>query len=142
VARFELARVNTLRGSFAEAETLARTAVADAINADLRPVAANGLIPLGIVLMARARHEDADAQLVKAIDLAVSAGAKRVEMRARLQQASLRLQTGAYEDALKLVGAPLSYFAEGRDTGQENTAKNIAASVPTKTSDITKRRSA
>jgi tetratricopeptide (TPR) repeat protein len=128
-AQFELARVNTLSGSFAEAETLARTAVADAINADLLPSAASGLIPLGANLMVQERYDDADRQLGKAIELAVNAGAKRVEMRARLQQASLRLRTGSYEDALKLVDAPLRYFAEGHDTGQENTAKNIAASA-------------
>jgi tetratricopeptide (TPR) repeat protein len=130
-AQFELCRVNTLTGLFAEAETLARTAVADAISADLRPIAASGLIPLGQNLMVQKRMEDANAQLEQAITLAADAGAKRTEMRARLQQASLRLQTGDYEDALKLSEVPLRYFSEGHDTRAENTAKNIAASAQT-----------
>ena len=113
-AEFELAKLDYNRGAFGDAENRARQAVADATTADLQTLAAAGLTALGSALMGRGRDffTAADAQYAKAVDLAVEHGARTTEMRARLQQASLRVQMERPEEALQIAAVPLKYFTD------------------------------
>lgn len=126
-ADFQLARISLSLGQFTEAESRASKAAAEAIGAGLQQVAADGLTDLGFLLMGARRYEDADAQFRRAIELASEQKAVRTEMRARLQQASLRLQEDKPEEALTMAAAPLAFYAGGRYPRLEATAKNIVS---------------
>jgi predicted Ser/Thr protein kinase len=126
-AQVELARLAYVGGSSTDAEALARQAVADASEAGLQTLAASGLIGLANALVTARQYGAADAQLVKAIDLASTRGARRVEMTARLQQASLRLRMEKPADALALAAAPTQYFADSGDLRLAIDGKNIAS---------------
>ncbi|HYN07957.1 MAG TPA: protein kinase [Vicinamibacterales bacterium] len=126
-ARFGLARLTAVGGNYSEAETSGRDAVREAMDAGLQAHAANGLIDLASTLMLRNQYDSADAQLVRAIEIAEKHKAKRTEMRARLQQASLRLQQNQFSEAIKLSETPLRFFSEQRFVRAEADGKNIAA---------------
>jgi serine/threonine protein kinase len=130
-AHFELVRVTFFGGQFTEAEAIAREAVAEATGAGLQSLAAIGFIDLGNALLAARRYEDADAPFGKAIDIAKGQGAKRTEMRAQLQRAALRLESGKPEDAIALAAEPLRFFSESRDSRLEATAKTVVARADT-----------
>jgi tetratricopeptide (TPR) repeat protein len=124
-ARFQLARLMTVDGDFSGAETLGRDTVREATDARLNGVAANGLVDMAFTMTLAGQYGPADAHLVRAIELAGNGRARRTEARARLQQASLRLQTGQNEEAIRLSEAPLRFMSEKRYIRPEADGKNI-----------------
>jgi tetratricopeptide (TPR) repeat protein len=88
-------------------------------------LSATGLIDLGVALQLSRKHEDADRQLLKAIEIARAYGANRVEMRAALQRASLRTQMGEGARALELVDEPDRYFQKTQDRRLQADAQAI-----------------
>jgi tetratricopeptide (TPR) repeat protein len=127
-AKFELARVLVSLGtSYGEAEALGRDGVDEASDARLQTLAANGLTDFGTTLTFLRKFSEAEAQFIRAIDIATAQGAVKVEMRARLQQASLRHQSGEPEAALTLAAAPVKFFADGRFVRNEAQGKIIMA---------------
>ena len=126
-AQFTLARLAGNNGQYDEAEAIARKAVSAATSGptDLRVLYANGLVDLGTTLLRKQRFEDADAQFVKAIAMAQELFAKRVEMRARTQQASMRLQMEKYAEAKALAEIPYRHFLETEDARPLADAKLI-----------------
>jgi tetratricopeptide (TPR) repeat protein/predicted Ser/Thr protein kinase len=124
-ARFELARVTAYGGQLTQAEALGRAAVDEATAAGWQGLAANGLVDLANALMLANQNDRADTLLVRAISLAVGQGATRTEMRARLQQASLREATGHPDEAIALTAAPLRFFSAGHYARFEATADSI-----------------
>jgi tetratricopeptide (TPR) repeat protein len=125
-ARIELARVELFAGNLTNAEELARLAVAEAEQAGLQTLAATGLIDLGNSLLGARKYDDADAQFTRAISLAANRS-RRTENRAKLTQASLKLQLAKYEDAVALVQAPIDYFNGAAETRLGVQAQLIAA---------------
>jgi tetratricopeptide (TPR) repeat protein len=77
-------------------------------------------------------YERADVQLTEAIQLASERNAKRVEMRAKLTQASLRVQSEQPSQALTLAAEPAKYFkeaGEARNTADANLIMSRAHSA-------------
>jgi tetratricopeptide (TPR) repeat protein/predicted Ser/Thr protein kinase len=124
-ARFELARATAAAGKFEEATSIATAAVDEANNAEMPTLAAEGLIELADALISKGRYELADARLSRAIELAHAQGAKRTEMRARLQMASLRLSTGKPAEVIALTEPLLAFFADRNQIRSQVDAKNI-----------------
>jgi hypothetical protein len=116
-------------GSFAEAEGRARAGVDEATSAGIPTVAATGLIDLGVGLMrlGRPHFEESDAQYKKAFDLATDHGDKRVAMRAKLQQASLRGQWDKPAEAVAFAAEPLKYFSDTNEVRIKLDAQNVLA---------------
>ena len=130
-ARLELASVTRAEGHFDVAATQARAAVDDATRERFYTVAAKGLIDLGTALAFAGHYDEADAALVNAIGLASDHGAKRTEMRARLQQVSIKanLPPKLRQPALvvTLTTDLLPFFADGRYPRNEAEARTILA---------------
>lgn len=126
-AQFEQARVAQADGRFADAERLARVAADEALGLRMGTIAADGLRSLATALMAAGRFDDADAQLVRAIDVAVEQKARRAEMQARLQRAALRLAQQRPAEAVTLVDTALPFFTAGRYVRNEAEARSILA---------------
>lgn len=124
-ARFEIATVLSSRGQFAQAQQLARETVEEATRLQLETVAAGGLIDLADTLLVAARDDDANDQLEKAAALAKEQGANHTEMRARLQQASLRQAQGRAREALAMAEAPRAFFATHGYVRWDKVAKII-----------------
>ena len=108
-ARFEMATLRSSRGRFADAERMAREAQADATRLGLETLAAEGLIDLADALLVK-QPDEAYARLERAFELAVSRGAPRTALRARLQQASLLQSEGKPGEAVVLAEAPRAFF--------------------------------
>lgn len=126
-AQFEQARVAQAEGRFDDAERLARSAADEALGLRMGTIAADGLRSLATALMAAGRFDDADAQLVRAIDVAVEQKARRAEMQARLQRAALRLAQQRPAEAVDLVDIALPFFTAGRYVRNEAEARSILA---------------
>ena len=126
-AQFELARLAYVAGQPDAAEDLSRRAVADATRARLPTLVASGFIDLGVALMGRREYDAADAQFVKAIELATNIGARRIAMRATLQQASLKLTIDRPDEALALAAEPLKFFSETNEVVLTAQTKQILA---------------
>jgi tetratricopeptide (TPR) repeat protein len=126
-AEIQLSRVEFFSGSFATAEEYARRAVARATDAGLQTLAAAGVLALGNTLLGARQYDAADAQYARAIELAAAREARRVEHRARLQQASLRLQTSRPDQALALSEGPMKYFEQSNDARLFVEAQLVAA---------------
>lgn len=126
-ARFQLARVAVGQGRPDEIEAVTEESVREAIDAGLFSLAAAGRVDLANVFIARRQFDRADAELARAVDVAQRYGARRTEMRARLQRASLRLVDLRSEEALALATPALTFFSEGRYLRQEADAKNVIA---------------
>jgi tetratricopeptide (TPR) repeat protein len=124
-ATLELARTTSAEGRYADAEAIARDAVTDASANGLQTIAANGLIDMATTLIRKGQNEAADDQLDRAATLAAGLGATRTEMRARLQQAFIRVQRGQAAEAIALAEAPMRFFSENRYVRIEASAKNI-----------------
>ena len=126
-AEFEKARVAQTDGRVEEAEALSRKAVDEAINLNMGTIAADGLRGLATALMVAGRYEEANVQFDRAIGLAVKEKAARVEMQARLSQASLRLAESRYADAISMVEAQLKFVTDRRYVRNEAEAKSMLA---------------
>ncbi len=123
-ARFEEARAAVLQGRPEDVEAVTEEAVREAVDAGLYATAAGGRIDLANVFLVQRQQPRAEAELTRAIDLAARYGARRTEMRASLQLASLKLRDDPAA-ARELATAPLAYFTEGRYLRLEADAKNI-----------------
>lgn len=124
-AQLQLSSVTASEGKWKDAEMMAGTAVESALREDLRTVAADGLIDLAQVLIHKDQTSEADAHLVRAIDLAGKRGARRVVERARLQRAALMAQEGRAEEAIAAAREPLDFFQSNRYRRYELTALSI-----------------
>ena len=111
-AQLGLAKLDHESGHADRTESLANQAVADAMAAGLPTLAANGRVDIGNFLLARSLHKQADAQYTDALRLATERGATRLENRAKLSQASLRIQENKPDDALALATGPAGYFEQ------------------------------
>src|SRR6185436_7202790 len=109
-AQFELAKLDFAAGRATEAQALANRAVSEATQAGLPTLAAGGRIDIGFFLLGRRLYELAEAQLTEGLRVAMEQGATRVENRAKLAQASLRLQHGQPAEAITLATGPEEYF--------------------------------
>ena len=123
-ARFALARLTAVDGRYSDAEVLSRQTVDEAIGAGLYATASNGLIDFGYTLMLRQQYVEAGTVLARAAELASKHDAKRAEMRAKLQRASLLLATGEYQPAIDASTEPLRFYAEHRYPRPEADGKN------------------
>lgn len=126
-ARFQLARVAVGQGRPDEIEAVTEESVREAIDAGLFSLAAAGRVDLANVFIASRQFDRADAELARAVDVAQRYGARRTEMRAQLQRASLRLVAQRPQEALVMAGPALAFFSEGRYLRQEADAKNVIA---------------
>ncbi len=99
-ARLRLSVVTLLEGRLPEALSAAESAIGEALAHDLDTVAAEGLVELAYTLMLLPRPGDAEAQVLRAIQLAEKVGAQRVLARARLQHAAVLIELGRPEEAL------------------------------------------
>jgi tetratricopeptide (TPR) repeat protein len=126
-AQFEQARVAQFEGRVAEAESLARTALEEAMSMQMGTIAADGLRGLATTLIVAGKLSDADELFQRAIAVAVEQKAGRAEMQARLQHAALRLAENRYADAIQMVEAPLQYFTDARYVRNEAEARSILA---------------
>ena len=126
-ARFELARIAYFDGQYAGAETLARAGIDEATKADLQADAASGLILLGNSYLGSRRYEEASQQYDKAIKLAQARGARRTEVRARLQRASALAALDRPKEALEQALPPLDFFAKAGEARLAEEARSVAA---------------
>jgi tetratricopeptide (TPR) repeat protein len=110
-ARFDDARLTAFEGNYSKAEEISRKTVDEAIAAGLYSVASSGLTDFSYTLTSQGRHDQADAELSRAIDLAQKHDAKRAEMRARLQRASFMVGVSRPEEIVKAVEEPLRFYA-------------------------------
>jgi tetratricopeptide (TPR) repeat protein len=108
-AQLELAKLDYAAGRATEAESLANRAVLEATQAGLPTLAAAGRIDIGFFLLSRNRYELAEAQVAEGLRVAMEQGATRVENRAKLAQASLRIDYQPAE-AITLATGPEEYF--------------------------------
>ena len=84
-AHMEFSSVTASEGRFGEGEKLAAAAVQAALDQQLETIAADGLIDLANVLLQNKRAGEAAGHLARAVELAETAGAKRIATRARIQ---------------------------------------------------------
>jgi tetratricopeptide (TPR) repeat protein len=111
-ARLRLSSVTAWQGEFGAAERLASAAVDAALHHGLDSVAADGLIELGTTLTLMRNYVHADAQLLRAIQLAEKRGAHRLLARARLQRASMLVVTNRPGEALAAAESSVRFMRE------------------------------
>ncbi len=128
-ARFDLARLTAEGGNFSGAAAISRATMDEAINASLFSNAASGLVDLANALSFRQRFADARTELLRAIQLATTHKAKRAEMRARLQHASLLLSMHQPQQAIDAARDPLVYFESHHFPGSQARGKLILAAA-------------
>lgn len=126
-ARFQLARVAVGQGRPDEIEAVTEESVREAIDAGLFSLAAAGRVDLAGVFITRRQFDRADAELARAVDVAQRYGARRTEMRARLQRAALWLSDDRAAEALAMAAPALAFYSDGRYLRLEADAKNIIA---------------
>jgi tetratricopeptide (TPR) repeat protein len=115
-AQLELAKLAYAAGKATEAQALENRAVSEATQADLPTLAAAGRLDIGFFLVGRGLHELAEAQLAEGLRIAIEQGATRVENRAKLVQASLRIQHDEPAEAIALATGPEEYFRKSGET--------------------------
>jgi tetratricopeptide (TPR) repeat protein/predicted Ser/Thr protein kinase len=109
-AELTLSSVTAFEGRWDDAENMASAAVEAALREHLDRVAADGLVDLANVLTLRRRHAEADAYLVRAIEIANRRGAQRIVARATLQRAAILVDEGHSAEGITAAKAPLDYF--------------------------------
>ncbi|HJR57791.1 MAG TPA: protein kinase [Vicinamibacterales bacterium] len=122
-----LSTVTASNGNFEEAERMAVDAVDAALRAELESVAAGGLVDLAIVLFLRKKSSEADALLVRAIELARKRGAETIIARATLQRAAIMLDSGREAEGIAAARGPLDYFQANRYRRYELSALSLMA---------------
>jgi tetratricopeptide (TPR) repeat protein len=114
-AQLRLSNLTAAEGRFEHSLTMAGGAIDAALTIGLETVAADGLIELAITLMRLKLPDEADAQLVRAMQLAERAGAQRVLARAKLQRASLLIAFDTREkaeEALALARSSVEFMRQ------------------------------
>jgi tetratricopeptide (TPR) repeat protein len=124
---FDVARLTGIQGNYVLAESASRSTVDEATREGLYGTASIGLIDLAYTLSLRQQYAQADALLTRAIELAVQHSAKRAEMRARLQRASLLETQGKFQAAIVAAEEPLRYFTDHNYPRVVADGKNILA---------------
>ena len=124
---FSLSDLTGELGDFKKSEEIGQAALQQAIDAGLWGYAANGGVDLANAMFRAQQYENADKQIESAIALSAKHGAKKTELRARIQQASLRLSLRKPEEAIQLLKEPMSVIANGQFPRYEIDAKNILA---------------
>ncbi|MEN3337716.1 MAG: hypothetical protein V7647_1392 [Acidobacteriota bacterium] len=109
-AELTLSSVTAFEGRWDDAERMASAAVDAALREHLDTVAADGLVDLANVLALRRRHDEADAYLVRAIEVANRRGAPRIVARATLQRAAVLVAEEHPAQAIIAAKSPLEYF--------------------------------
>ncbi len=109
-AELTLSSVTASDGRWDDAEKMASAAVDSALREHLDAVAADGLVELANVLALRRRNAEADAHLVRAIDIANTRGAPRIVARASIQRAAIMVDEDRPEDGIAAARAPFDYF--------------------------------
>jgi tetratricopeptide (TPR) repeat protein len=143
VVRAEMLLGNVLafsesRGS--EAQELVTSAVAEAREAGLETIAADGLIDLAGALMSRQRAAEAEEPLKTALELAQKRQAYRTLARARTQLASVQSLRGKSAEALKTLEPVFVFLKDHKYRNLELTALSIAARAYQDLDDIPKAR--
>ena len=85
-------------------------AVKAAQSANIRSLAANGLIDLGYTLLARGEFADTRSYLQQALDFARQDKSTRMEARARLALGSLSTQDGRFDEAVSHLESALKFY--------------------------------
>ena len=124
-ARFGLARLMSTEGRYAEAEATSRATVDEATAAGLYSTASQGLTDFCHTLTVTRKYDEAAAVIGRAIDLAIKHEAKRSEMRAKMQRASLLYERNELQSAIDQSVEPLKFFKENGFPRPEADGKNI-----------------
>ena len=124
-AGFDLVRLTAVGGDFGTAETIARTAIQQAADGGLWGYAALGQIELANTLLNAGHPERAAQELARAIALAIEHGAKKTELRARIQEGSFQLSLGNPREAIKALEEPLKFVKDQGFARFEADAKRI-----------------
>ena len=112
-------------GRYAEAEATSRATVDEATAAGLYSTASQGLTDFCHTLTVTRRYDEAAAVIGRAIDLAIKHEAKRSEMRAKMQRASLLYERSDLQSAIDQSVEPLKFFRENGFPRPEADGKNI-----------------
>ena len=126
-AQLQLSSVTASEGKWDDAERMASAAVESAMRENLESVAADGLVDLATVLSSRGRNAEANLHVQRAIELAENRGATRIAARARLEGASLMIESRQPAQAVDAAQKLLPYFREKRYRRHELTALSIMA---------------
>ena len=106
----QLSNVYYAEGDSTRAKTIAADALKAAQSANIRSLAANGLIDLGYTLLARGEFADTRSYLQQALDFARQDKSSRLEARARLALGSLGTQEGSFDEAISHLESALKFF--------------------------------
>ncbi len=120
------------QGKGAEAEVLAREAVALAEEKGLGALAARGLADLGMVPFSQRKYEEAEALFLRAVALAQRHGAKRTEALAKMNMTNLAAyQTGkaARERGLEYGKEASAFFEASGDISRSIQARRYYVNV-------------
>ena len=126
-ATFDLARLMSTEGRYAEAEKLSRATVDEATAATLYSTASQGLTDFCHTLTVTRRFDEAESVIQRAIDLAIKHEAKRAEMRAKMQRASLLYERNENQAAIDQAEEPLKFYKDNGFPRPEADGKNIVA---------------
>ena len=106
----ELSLVYRDQGNVEGAKALAADAITIAQNNDIKNVAINGLIDLGLAFMSGGSFDDAGNYFQQALDLALRANSKAGEMRAHLSLARLNFQRSNNDQAIAELKPALDFY--------------------------------
>ena len=106
----ELSLVYRDQGNVEGAKALAADAITIAQNNDIKNVAINGLIDLGLAFMSGGSFDDAGNYFQQALDLALRANSKAGEMRAHLSLARLNFQRSNNDAAIAELKPALDFY--------------------------------
>jgi serine/threonine protein kinase/Tfp pilus assembly protein PilF len=109
----QLSLVARDQGSLERAKALAADAIQLAQNYNLKNLAANGLIDLGLALISRGDFEEAGKYFKQALDLAERDGARSSKVRATLALARLNQQLGNNDEAISEAQQALTFYQAG-----------------------------
>jgi serine/threonine protein kinase/Tfp pilus assembly protein PilF len=115
----ELSLVYRDQGNVEGAKALAADAITIAQNNDIKNVAINGLIDLGLAFMSGGSFDDAGNYFQQALDLARRANSKAGEMRAHVSLARLNFQRSNNDEAIAELKPALDFYRSSgyrRDT--------------------------
>ncbi|MDX6403330.1 MAG: eukaryotic-like serine/threonine-protein kinase [Blastocatellia bacterium] len=112
--QLQLSLVARDQGNLERAKALAAEAIQLAQNNNLKNLAANGLIDLGLALVSRGNFDEAGRYFKQALDLAERDGARSSKARAILALARVNQQLGNNDEAISGAQEALTFY---RDSG-------------------------
>jgi tetratricopeptide (TPR) repeat protein len=108
----QLSLVARDQGNLERAKALAAEAIQLAQNNNLKNLAANGLIDLGLALVSRGNFDEAGRYFKQALDLAERDGARSSKARAILALARVNQQLGNNDEAISGAQEALTFYKE------------------------------